>query len=385
MNPYSDLGDHQFWRRSISQVERSEIDPVVNPRFLIDPQAKVATAGSCFAQHIARQLSQIGFNYLVTEDGDDLPNQERRDRQFGVYSARFGNIYTTAQLRQLFEEAFGTRVPAERVWQRADGAFVDPYRQQVEPAGFASPEALLADRATHLEAVRRMFCECDILIFTLGLTEGWRSRVDGSVFPLAPGVAAGAFDPEAHEFVNFGVDQVHADLRAFLLALREVNPGAKILLTVSPVPLIATYEPRSVLCSTVYSKSVLRVAAEMARAEFSHVDYFPSFEIVTGNHAQGAYFNEDLREVNALGVSHVMRCFRNNLTSTDRPRLPVPVPFDIAAAQRMDILCDEEMIEVVRGGPAAGLHMRPPPVRRPRLQRWAGWVRRRLPWRQARR
>ena len=191
MNPYASLDDRQFWRRSVSNVERRNVDPVAEPRFQIARDAKVATSGSCFAQHISRQLSQIGFNFFVTEDGADLPEQERRNRQFGVYSARFGNIYTTAQLYQLFQEAFGARIPVERAWQRADGAFVDPYRQQVEPEGFPTVEDLLAARAVHLAAVRRMFVECDVLIFTLGLTEGWRSKVDGSVFPLAPGVARG--------------------------------------------------------------------------------------------------------------------------------------------------------------------------------------------------
>lgn len=378
MNPYANLGDRQFWRRSISNVERRDVDPVADPRFRIERTAKVATSGSCFAQHISRQLQRIGFNFFVTEDGTDLPEQARRDRQFGVYSARFGNIYTTAQLHQLFQEAFGARVPAERAWQRADGAFIDPYRQQVEPEGFRTVEDLLADRAIHLAAVRRMFVECDVLIFTLGLTEGWRSKLDGSVFPLAPGVVAGAFDPDFHEFVNFGVGEAHADLRAFLLAFRAVNPQAKVLLTVSPVPLIATYEPRSVLSSTSYSKSVLRVVAEMARAEFDWVDYFPSFEIITGNHARGAYFDDDLREVNALGVAHVMRCFLDNLTDAERTRMADPTPFDAPSMLGRDIICDEEMIEAARGGADAGVPIYIPPPVRSRLQRWTGWVQRRL-------
>ena len=49
---------------------------------------------------------------------------------------------------------------------------------------------LLADRDHHLAMVRQMFEECDVFVFTLGLTEGWASSVDGAVYPLAPGTVA---------------------------------------------------------------------------------------------------------------------------------------------------------------------------------------------------
>ena len=149
--------------------------------------------------------------------------------------------------------------------------------------------------------------------------------------------------------------------------------------------LIATYEKRSVLSSTNYSKSVLRVVAEMVRAEFDWVDYFPSFEIVTGNHSRGAYFDDDLREVNPLGVAHVMRCFLNNLTDAAQIYAADPAPFDAPSLLGRDIICDEEMIEAVRGGQDAGVHIPIPPPARSRLQRWTGWVQRRLPWRRVRR
>lgn len=349
-NPYSELQDYQFWRRSISNIERHLFDPVTKPRFQIGADAKVATAGSCFAQHISRRLQEIDFNYFVTEDGSMLPEDERRRRQFGTFSARFGNIYTTTQLHQLFQEAFGHRAPVETAWRRPDGAFIDPYRQQIEPKGFASEDCLRADRASHLAAVRRMFEECDIFIFTLGLTEGWRSKIDGSVFPLAPGVAGGDFDSDRYEFVNFGVNDSYADLAAFLDGLKTLNHGVRVLLTVSPVPLIATYEDRSVLCSTTYSKSVLRVVAEMAREAYDWIDYFPSYEIITGSYAGGAYFENDFREINARGVAHVMRCFLRNLVEQEETAPAIsPVLYENKRFSS-DIVCDEEMLAAVRSG-----------------------------------
>lgn len=347
-NPYKGLPSHQFWRRSISEVESFRIDPVTNARFRISQNARVGTAGSCFAQHISRRISAAGFNYFVTEKGEMLSEQERAINNYGTFSARYGNIYTTVQLLQLFDEAFGTRTPAQSAWARPDGRYVDPYRQQVQPSGFASEEATIADRRAHLKAVRRLFEDVDIFVFTLGLTEAWRSKEDGSVFSAAPGVVGGAWDADRYEFVNLDLEQTYGALEEFLRKFHAINPSAKVLLTVSPVPLIATYEPRSVLVSTVYSKSVLRVAAEKAFKTFDWVDYFPSFEIITGSSSGGLYYEADYREVNMRGVSHVMRCFmKHYIEGAEAERLDPPREM-ASSSSISSIICDEEILDKVR-------------------------------------
>lgn len=269
----------------------------------------MATAGSCFAQHISRSLVANGFNFFAPEDGEGLSPGERKDRNFGVFSARYGNIYTVRQLRQLLDEALSGVTPVLPDFRRPDGRFVDPLRPRVEPAGHESREGMLEARGKHIAAVKRTFSEADILIFTLGLTEAWVHRASGTVLPVAPGVVAGEYDEAQYEFANFGVDETRADLAAFLERLREINPGVRVLLTVSPVPLVATHEDRSVLVSTIYSKSVLRVVAEEAAQAHDWVDYFPSYEIITGPQAGGLYFEADHRHINSAGVSRAMRIF----------------------------------------------------------------------------
>jgi hypothetical protein len=82
-----------------------------------------------------------------------------------------------------------------------------------------------------------------------------------------------------------------------------------MILTVSPVPLIATYEDQHVLVSNTYSKSVLRAAAEEISRRHSMCEYFPSYEMITGHHNQGAWYEADLRSVRAEGVEYVMHTF----------------------------------------------------------------------------
>ena len=86
-----------------------------------------------------------------------------------------------------------------------------------------------------------MFEELDIFVFTFGLTETWLHKPDGAALPLAPGVAGGEFD-DNYEFCNMRASDVVADFLTFVDRLGGINPQAKIIVTVSPVPLIATYE-----------------------------------------------------------------------------------------------------------------------------------------------
>jgi hypothetical protein len=348
-HPYSALPDHAYWKCSVSELPGDRVDPVVAPRFLITDRDQVATAGSCFAQHIAKRLRSAGFRFLVTEAADGEGHSQTAAPVYD-FSARYGNVYTSRQLLQLFDRAFGAFEPQDDIWTHPDGGFRDAFRPRIVAGGFASTDALRADRRRHLDAVRRLFLELDVFVFTLGLTECWMSKLDGAVYPLAPGVAGGQYDPRRHVFANLGVAEVQADLESFVERLKDVNPRARMLVTVSPVPLTATREPRHVLVSTVYSKSVLRVAAQAVVDRHPDVEYFPSYEIITGPHAAGDYFAPDRRQVTPAGVDHVMRVFMDRMTprAAAMPAGPIDLDSDKARAyaamqQAVDAACDEEL------------------------------------------
>lgn len=333
-HPYMSLPDSSFWKQAVAQVPLSAFDPVTRVPARLTRSDRVATAGSCFAQHISKRLRAGGFQFLAMEKAEGGYD----------FSARYGNIYTARQLLQLFDRAYGHFQPLDGCWTRPDGSFCDPFRPEV--ASFPTVEALEADRAGHLQAVRSMFEQLDVFVFTLGLTECWRSREDGAVYPLAPGVSAGVYDKDRHEFVNFGVADVVNDMQAFIAKLRAVNPKARLILTVSPVPLMATYTANHVSVATTYSKSVLRVVAEMLAQSTPDVYYFPSYEIITGNYNRGRYFAADLRGVTEEGVDHVMSVFMRHLTEAGGA---APAAGDgedglddMAAAA--EVACDEELL-----------------------------------------
>ena len=359
-HPYVGKPDFQFWKSAPGSRDPAELDPVTGTSFRIDRRDRVVTAGSCFAQHVARHLVMAGLNHHVTEPGHPmLPPEIRAEFNYGVFSARYGNLYTTRQLRQLVERAYGDFEPLADFWEQPEGGVADPFRPQIQPGGFVSRAEARLDRERHLAAVRRAFEEMDVFVFTLGLTEGWEDARDGAVFPLAPGVAAGRYDPDIHRFRNFGTTEVIEDLNRSIEAIRARNPRVRILLTVSPVPLNATALERHVLVSTTYSKAVLRVAAEEVRTAWPEVDYFPSYEIITAPQTRGRYYAADARAVLEEGVRHVMGVFFRHYTAVEPAEAAAPAPVVAADPHLSEMdeviqtLCDEEAISSAEERPQA--------------------------------
>lgn len=359
-HPYENLPEYAYWRRAVANVDPTSMNTVVTAQFRISAEDRVATAGSCFSLHLSRYLRDCGLNHFVSESAHPMVSRQLAEEYgYGLFTARYGNIYTSRQLLQLFDRAYGEFSPREDVWQGADGALIDPFRPQIQPGGFVAQTEYQADRRRHFRAVRRAFEGLDVLFFTLGLTECWASRDDGATYPLCPGVAGGEFNSSRHRFVNLTVDDVSSDLKAFVVRLRQVNPRARIILSVSPVPMIATAEDRHILTSNTYSKSVLRVAAETVARSCRDVAYFPSYEIVTGSFSRGSYYGEDCRSVRQEGIDHVMRLFLQHYADvaldrleTDKRRRQARSRDDhLTEMERLVAAhCDEEVLDLAVAG-----------------------------------
>jgi hypothetical protein len=349
-NPYQTLPDTAFWSRAVTALPPEAVNPAISAPFSILPTDAVMTAGSCFAQYIGPMLRAIGFNFLLTEAAHPLfTATDAQAFNYGVFTARYGNIYTARQLLQLFHRAYGNFHPEEDVWA-GEGAWVDPFRPQIQPGGFLSYREYQLDRTRHFAALRRAFESVGVFVFTLGLTEAWVSRIDGAVYPLCPGVSGGVFDPARHAFHNFTVSETVADMTDFIDALRQKNPQARIIVTVSPVPLAATARADThVLPATIYSKSVLRVAAEMLTQARPGVAYFPAYEIITGRYDAGTYFAGDRRSVSPPGVAQVMRAFAGCYAGIQGTPSPATPPEGPGHMQRVEALmrvhCDEVALD----------------------------------------
>ena len=303
-HPYKNLPDSAFWSRSISN-EFNPSDLIPNEINLFKKDDLVTSAGSCFASNLIPYIENAGLTYIRTEKLPPIFNQLGQNLGYANFSAAYGNIYTARQLRQLYERALGIFKPIEDRWYQ-DGFVIDPLRPGLKFPARSNEEFDFLTRE-HLQATKKAFESADVFVFTLGLTEGWILKADGTTYPACPGTIAGTFDSSKYEFKNFSVDEIVEDVSWFIDALRINNKKIRFILSVSPVPLVATASNNHVLTATTYSKSVLRVAAETISESFKNVTYFPAYEIITGPQAPNNFFEDDKRNVSKIGVEFVMQ------------------------------------------------------------------------------
>ncbi|WP_410621075.1 GSCFA domain-containing protein [Amycolatopsis sp. cmx-8-4] len=315
MNPYESQPARAFWRTAVAEPEPGAISDVWTPKFAIGQDDPVLTAGSCFAARLGRALIDHGMNFFDAEPPPPgLTRDERRARHFGEFSFRTGTIYTAAVLRQWLAWAFGHEKAPDTVWT-GDGRCFDPYRPSVEPTGYASADDVFAAREETLAAIRRGVARARCLIFTLGLTEAW-GDAGGTVYPSCPGTVRGTFDDTRHTLRTFTFADVHRDLLDVFALARAANPDIRFVLTVSPVPLTATAGAQHALVANTHAKSVLRGVAGQLAQEHDHVDYFPAYELITGQPFRSGFYEPNLREVTAEGVEFVMGHFTSALRGT---------------------------------------------------------------------
>ena len=346
-NPYSNLPKSAFWKTGVAQENPFGVENIYKKKFNLSPQAKIATAGSCFAQHISRHLKKNGYNVLDVEPPPaGLRDKLHQKFGFSMYSARYGNIYTVRQLLQLAQEVLGEHEPQNFVWEK-DGKYFDALRPAIEPGGYDTKEEVLENRKFHIERVRELFQTFDVFIFTLGLTEMWIHKSSGTVYPTAPGTIVGSYDESIYLFENADYQSINVDFRDFIKSLRKIrnNRPFRMILTVSPVPLTATASGKHVLASTCYSKSTLRSIAGKW-ANMPYIDYFPSYELVTNPRLHSSTFSDNLRSVRSETVEFVMKHFFLEHPPLEIAKQSKPLN-STNKTDSEDVQCEEAMIEAL--------------------------------------
>lgn len=281
--------------------------PFVKEEKIMDKRTPIGSAGSCFAMEIAKVLQEEDFNYVVTELGEN-PHEEAiidgytLGSKKALYSANFGILFNTPSLRQLAEKAFGEREFNKYLVQAEHGLFMDPYRENVY---FKSKENFLRDYPKHVEAIRQTLLQSEVFIFTAGLNECWQLN-DGTVISRNP---RNSFYHLMQHRVLTVEENIH-NIKTFFNIVKRHNPNFKLVLTLSPVPLLATGRGKDhhIIESNTHSKAVLRVALEEVVASHPDIYYLPSYELVT--ECVPNAWKEDHRHVTEETVSKVITMFK---------------------------------------------------------------------------
>lgn len=220
----------------------------------VNADRTVIAFGSCFANNISRYLNSIGYNVATRRDAI-------------AYVSRMGDgIVNTYAIRQQFEWAWENRTPQVELWH------------DYKAAEFGYDEGVRL-------RTRELFDMGDLFIITLGLSEVWYDEVTGEVFWRA--VPADKYDPSRHKFRMIDQAESLANITAIYHLIRKHRPGARIVFTVSPIPLMATFRAKACIVASAVSKAILRSAMDefLAGAGAGDKDlfYFPAYEVITGS------------------------------------------------------------------------------------------------------
>ncbi len=257
----------------------------------IDLATNICAFGSCFAENISNYLN--ARNYTLVNRGEA--------KSYVVQMAEA--LVTTFAIRQQFEWALENKLPSVDLWYGYHGT----------KFGY--------DESTRLETLD-LFMKTDVFILTFGLSEVWYDEPTGEVFWKA--VPRKYVDPARHKFRVSTVQENRDNIRAIYDLIRKHRPDAKIICTLSPIPLMATFRPVSTITANAVSKAVLRAAVDEVVREVAGegvLHYWPSYEIVMegfGQNPYGGHFCPDRRHAEEPMLAFIMRLFETHYCTSVR-------------------------------------------------------------------
>ncbi|MEM9426383.1 MAG: GSCFA domain-containing protein [Pseudomonadota bacterium] len=278
-------GEHTNFNPKLDQImavegpERFVLHGWLPEEPLIKRTTQITAFGSCFAANISNWLSER--NFRVLNKADDATR---------AYVVTMGEgMVNSFVIRQQFEWAWENKVFDQPLW----------HGYKAEEYGY--------DEQVRLDT-RRIFDATEVFILTFGLSEVWYDEPTGNVFWRT--IPKDVYDPARHKFRLSTVEENRDNIRAVYDLIRKYRPDAKIIVTLSPVPLIATFRDVSCITANSVSKATLRVAVdEVVRdvRDEGHLFYWPSYELVTD--VFRSPYRGDRRHVRPVVLNYIMRLF----------------------------------------------------------------------------
>ena len=289
---------------AFQRLRKPLFTPSILPGFKMRREDKLFAIGSCFARGVEAAL--LGRKMQVLSAAPEFASFQPSAK--GLAGLGCTNKYNTYSIYNELRWALDpeARFPRDSIVDVGSGLYYDPH---------TNPDLPLADlnetlrRRSIIQLVSSRIAQCRVVIITLGLVEVWRDKIANTFINTAPIHEALSSHADRYEFQisDFGqnltnLEQVHALLSQF------GHPDFHVVVTVSPVPLMATFSTQDVVIANTYSKSMLRAVAQEWAAAHENVHYFPSYEIVL-NSERTVIWEEDLRHVRGPVVHHIIGIF----------------------------------------------------------------------------
>ncbi len=210
--------------------------------------------------------------------------------------------------------------PKEQLFEVYPGKFADLHLSSRVPLCSFEDAVSRRDR---IFQVNRCVRTADTVIITLGLVEVWWDKLTRTHLNTRPFEAAIRAAPDRFEVHVLAYEEIFSQLDSmFAMIFEHCSTIGGIIITVSPVPMTATYTQHDVAVANQYSKAVLRAAAEAIVEKYDRVDYFPSYETVILSDRQRAWTDDLIHvapEMVEVNVSRLLGAYVGSETILQAP------------------------------------------------------------------
>ena len=244
----------------------------------ISHQSKMLSIGSCFSTMIGKKLL---------------------DRKFEVLNNPFGTIYNPVSLFQLLQQSFLNNQP--------DSSLLLEYQQRYYHYGMHSSisanteEELWADITKYQISTREFISKASHLFITFGTAFIYETKATGKPVANCHKQPQSIFNKRLLE-----VAEMMESFNNFNTVIQEVNPNARVIVTVSPVRHIKDGIPENQL-----SKSLLRIFSHQLQEDHREVSYFPSYELMMDDLRDYRFYKEDLIHPTPLAEDYIWEVFKD--------------------------------------------------------------------------
>lgn len=269
---------------------RTEIKPLRSfPK--LDPEKPLLFLGSCFAENIGNRL---------------------RTMLWGASVNPAGILFNPLSILRSLETAgipSETRISIiEQTLVERDGLF---YSLLTDTSVYGSTPDELCEKVNQaFETLKKDVTEAQAVIITLGTAYIYRWAQTGEV-------VANCHKLPEHLYLRerINIEECEEALTGIITVIRKMNPGADVIMTVSPVRHLRDgFEENS------RSKATLLLAAGNL-AEKKQIAYFPAFEIMMDDLRDYRFYGRDLAHPSDEAVEYIKDIFLDSAVSTESRKL----------------------------------------------------------------
>lgn len=260
----------------MSNFFRTVLEPKPSS-FQINHQSGVLCIGSCFAENMGTRLE---------------------DFKFQTYLNPFGIIYNPISISKSLEILLD-----EKSFFIESDLFENLGRwhsfQHHGSFSFPKKEMTLEKINSSLETTRFFLKEAEYLILTLGTSNVFIDKISDVLVANCHKVPQKSFYKK-----TLSVEEIIQSLGSIIEHLNSSFPRIKVITTVSPVRHI-----RDGLIENQVSKSKLIIALNTLTQQYSHVKYFPAYELLLDDLRDYRFFKKDMIHPNEIAVDYIWDFF----------------------------------------------------------------------------